>query len=319
MSGQTSGNLQNDKINISYESLWKAIIRPPRDQYEDEQLGEPFFSYKGKYYKRADYNLLNKKGNILKVSFLEQELETRENYLMPVVIYLHGNSSSRIEGMKSAPELLKKGINICIFDFSGCGHSEGDYISLGWDERDDVLTIINFLQKLPGVGQIGLWGRSMGAATCMLYGYSDKRVKAMCMDSPFGDFKVVAKDLCLKYVTLPDFIVNTVMGIVKSTVKEKNGLDIDKLQPIIYAGKTKTPAFFIHAVNDDLIKLEQTLQMYEKYKGEKSLNVVEGGHNSPRLKHIMEKIAKFFANYLFREDEFMSKYKNINSNVFVGD
>ncbi len=50
---------------------------------------------------------------------------------MPVVIYLHGNSSSRLEGLRIAPELLKRNINLFIFDFAGSGRSEGDYVSLG--------------------------------------------------------------------------------------------------------------------------------------------------------------------------------------------
>lgn len=77
---------------------------------------------------------------------------------MPVVIYLHGNSSSRLEGLKAAPELLKRDINLFVIDFAGCGLSEGEYISLGWHEKDDVRIIVDFVEKLPGVSRIGLWG-----------------------------------------------------------------------------------------------------------------------------------------------------------------
>lgn len=305
------------QIDISYETLWKSIIRPPRDEYEEDQLGEVLFTYRGKTYVRHDYELMNKRGFIIKCSFLEYELDTRDTFYMPVVIYLHGNSSSRVEGLRNAPELLKKGINIVMFDFSGCGQSEGEFISLGWYEKEDVRMIVDFVQKLPGVGKIGLWGRSMGAATTMFYAHSDNRIKAVCMDSPFGDFKILAKELCLKHITLPDFVLNTTMKIVKSTVKEKSGLDIEKLQPKIYASKTKTPAFFVHAVSDELISLEQTLKLYEAYAGEKCLNVVEGGHNSPRQKHVLEKIAKFFSSYLFRDDDKnISSYEETN-NIFT--
>ena len=238
---------------------------------------------------------------------------------MPVVIYLHGNSSSRIEGFRNAPDLLKNGINVVMFDFAGCGLSEGEYISLGWYEKDDVRLVIDFVEKLPGVSGIGIWGRSMGAATTMFYAYSDKRIKAICMDSPFGDFKLLAKELCLKYISLPNFVLTTAMNFVKNTVKAKCGLDIDKLKPFIYANKTKTPAFFLHAVGDELISLEQTLQLVENYAGEKFINVVEGGHNSLRQKHVLEKIAKFFVTYLYKENEneisSYSKVKKLMNNI----
>ena len=313
-------HFETGQIDISYETLWKSIIRPPRDEYEDEQLGETTFQYRGKPYVRHDYELINKRGYIIKCSFLEYDIEKRETYIMPVVIYLHGNSSSRIEGLRNAPELLKKGINIVMFDFSGCGQSEGEYISLGWYEKNDVRMIVDFVQKLPGVGQIGLWGRSMGAATTMFYAHSDKRIKAICMDSPFGDFKLLAKELCLKHITLPDFVLTTTMKFVKGTVKEKSGLDIEKLQPKIYASKTRTPAFFVHAVGDELISLEQTLKLYESYAGEKCLNVVEGGHNSPRQKHVLEKIAKFFCSYLFKDNlNEISNHEDVNNNFTLNE
>ena len=307
------GGVDPAQLEISYDTLWKSIIRPPKDEYETDQLGEKVFYHKGKTFIRHDYELLNKRGYIIKCSFLEYELESRETYLMPVVIYLHGNSSSRIEGLRNAPELLKNGINIVMFDFVGCGQSEGEYISLGWFEKDDVRLIIDFVQKLPGVGTIGLWGRSMGAATTMIYAHRDKRIKAICMDSPFGDFKLLAKELCLKHITLPDFVLTTTMNIVQKTVKEKCGLDIEKLQPQIYASKTKTPAFFLHAVADELISLEQTLKLVEGYGGVSFINVVEGGHNSLRQKHVLEKIAKFFVTYLYKEDDTdISPYKTTN-------
>ena len=308
-----SGLIDQGQLEISYETLWKSIIRPPKDEYDLDQLGDKKFIHKGKIYVRKDYELINKRGYLIKCSFLEQEIETREKYLMPVVIYLHGNSSSRIEGFRNAPDLLKNGINMVMFDFAGCGLSEGEYISLGWYEKEDVRLIIDFVEKLPGVLSIGLWGRSMGAATTMFYAYSDPRIKAICMDSPFSDFKLLAKELCLKYITLPNFVLTTTMNFVKNTVKEKCGLDIDKLKPILYANKTKTPAFFLHAVQDELISLEQTLKLVENYGGEKFINVVEGGHNSLRQKHVLEKITNFFVTYLYKENEKeFSSYIKVN-------
>ena len=308
------GGIEQGQLDLSYETLWKSIIRPPRDEYDIDQLGDNKFFHKGKTYIRHDYELINKRGQLIQCSFLEEDIETRESYLMPVVIYLHGNSSSRIEGFRNAPELLKSGINVVIFDFAGCGLSEGEYISLGWFEKDDVKLIIDFVEKLPGVYTIGLWGRSMGAATTMFYAHCDLRIKAICMDSPFSDFKLLAKELCLKYISLPNFVLTTTMNFVKNTVKEKCGLDIDKLKPILYANKTKTPAFFLHAVADELISLEQTLKLVENYGGEKFINVVEGGHNSLRQKHVLEKIANFFVTYLRKEkEEEISSYKQVNT------
>lgn len=143
----------------------------------------------------------------------------------------------------------------------------------------------------------------MGAATAMLYNHSDERICAVCYDSPFSDFTKLAKELCRKQVKIPHFVLDTALAFIRKTIISKNHLDIYKLTPITYASKTTTPAFFLHAMNDELIPLEHTLNMFEVYGGDKSLNVCEGTHNSTRLKHIMDKIGKFFVKYLKGEEE----------------
>jgi hypothetical protein len=45
-------------------------------------------------------------------------------------------------------------------------------------------------------------------------------------------------------------------------------------------------------MNDELISLDHTLNIFDKYEGEKSLNICEGGHNTSRQKHILEKVGE---------------------------
>lgn len=55
------------------------------------------------------------------------------------------------------------------FDFGGCGISDGEYISLGWFEKEDLLAVINHIRKNHKLlTNIGVWGRSMGAVTVLL-------------------------------------------------------------------------------------------------------------------------------------------------------
>ena len=61
---------------------------------------------------------------------------------IPCVIYLHGNSSGRPETLQIVDLMIPLGVSVFTFDFSGCGMSEGEYISLGWHERDDLELVI---------------------------------------------------------------------------------------------------------------------------------------------------------------------------------
>ena len=49
--------MEGENISFSYETLWKFIIRPPRDDYTEPMLGSPDFSFKGKKYKIKRKNL----------------------------------------------------------------------------------------------------------------------------------------------------------------------------------------------------------------------------------------------------------------------
>ncbi len=85
--------------------------------------------------------------------------------------------------------LLPYGISLCSFDFSGCGQSEGDYISLGWFEKEDVSCVIKYLREnKKTIDKIGLWGRSMGAVTSIMTIKSGE-IDCVVADSAFYSFR----------------------------------------------------------------------------------------------------------------------------------
>ena len=253
------------KIKLGYEILWKFIIRPPRDIYPLTYLGPQKFDFNSKTYIRRDFDLISHQGFKMKASLIEPSPSFRPSKKMPIVIYLHGNASSRLEGLNTLSILLPHNINLFIVDLPGCGHSEGDYISLGYYESYDVGVVVDFLENLPGTGKIGIWGRSMGASTGLICAHRDKRIKALCLDSPFANFCRLAGELTKQYINLPDFLINGILKIISGTIKEKNGIDIFKLNPIEEAENTFQPAIFIHAINDQLINLQHTMDIFNLY------------------------------------------------------
>ena len=295
--------MKNDAIQkpqkITYETLWKAIIRPPRDEYYEEDLGSPYFIIDRRHYVRKDFELLNFQGYLIKVSMIEPDIRERPQAIMPCVIYLHANASSRIEGLHVRRYLLKRNINLCVFDFQGSGMSEGDYISLGYHEKHQVKNIVDFVEKYPGVGKIGLWGRSMGAATALIYTSMDKRIKAVVVDSPFSDFRQLAKEMVRNQIKIPVFLVEGALSIIGKSVKNRNGMDINEIKAIDCVQKCDVPIIFIHARDDELVPYHHSEDLLKNYKGEiKELKSVNGGHNGKRPSTVSEDVGDFFAKYL---------------------
>lgn len=173
--------------------LVNMIIRPPRAQYpidkdKTKKIGDSTFAKKV-------FTLTNAKGEKLSCMFWEPVERPSEK--MPVVIYMHGNAGCKLEAEEYAETLLPQGINLFAFDFSGCGNSEGDWVTLGWKEKRDLETVINYLVGLGTVSKIGLWGRSMGAATAIMYTAEnpDKVVSGLILDSGFSTFLEIANQL----------------------------------------------------------------------------------------------------------------------------
>ena len=110
---------EREKPKMSYETLWKFIIRPPRQIYDEQQLNSSHFWYNGKYYLRKNYDIVSNEGYIMKCSFFEPKDSYRPKKIIPVVLYLHGNASSRKEGVNHLGELLKRDINLFIVDLPG--------------------------------------------------------------------------------------------------------------------------------------------------------------------------------------------------------
>ena len=284
---------------ISYETIWKSIIRPERDIYKEEELGPKLFRFNNIIYSRNDYEILDFQGNLLKLSIIEPDPDNRPSDIMPCVLYLHENSGSRLQGLGIKLHLLKRNITLCCFDFAGSGLSEGKYISLGYHEKNQVRNVVDFLERLPGMGNIGIWGRSMGAATTLLYAPTDKRIKCIVVDSPFSDFKKLAKEICQSNITIPGLVIEGALYIIGTTVYNKNGMDVNDIKPINSVKNCFVPAIFIHAQDDTFVKYKHSEKLFQNYGGSiKKLRGVSGGHNGVRPRYLMEEVGEFFADYL---------------------
>jgi len=66
----------------------------------------------------------------------------RESYRIPCLIYMHGNSSARVEVIPQLSYLLSLGIAVFSFDFAGSSKSDGECVSLGYYEREDLMCVI---------------------------------------------------------------------------------------------------------------------------------------------------------------------------------
>ena len=75
------------------------------------------------------------------------------------------------------------------FDFSGSGMSEGESVTWGWFENNDVVDVVKYIMSEMECKKIVLWGRNLGAATAILYSSKDPRIKGLILDTPYSSFE----------------------------------------------------------------------------------------------------------------------------------
>ena len=289
-------------IETKYDFLWKSLIRPPRDLYKDQELGKDKFRMNGHNYKRTDFTLYNPRKLKLQCSYWEPYDEERVCPRLPVVIYLPGNSSSRCEAIPLLGFLLPMNISVFAFDFCGSGKSDGDFISLGYYEKDDVHTVIEYLRNSNKVSTIGLWGRSMGAVTAILCAKElDYKYIISCVvsDSAFSSLSKLIDEFVEKVVTLPQFLINIMKKNVGDVIEKKANFRIEEIEPIKNLEKCCTiPILFCHGLDDSFINNHHCNDLYKKYGGKKEIVMFEGEHNEKRPMHILQIISLFFYNHL---------------------
>jgi alpha-beta hydrolase superfamily lysophospholipase len=123
-----------------------------------------------------------------------------------------------MEALELVPIFLPENITVFCLDWAGCGLSEGKYISLGWWEREDLAIIVDHLREKRRVSTIGLWGRSMGASTALLYSQRDPSIAGMVLDSPFSNLNRIVDELAQQYTSIPSFLINIAKRMVASSV-----------------------------------------------------------------------------------------------------
>lgn len=265
-----------------------------------EALGPPAFTFCGKRFTRTDFTLRTKRGYNLECSHWEPVERTVDR--LPVVIYMHGNSSARVEVLPQLSYLLSLGVAVFSFDFAGSGKSDGEYVSLGYYEREDLACVIAHLRATNVVSTIALWGRSMGAATSLMFGDRDPSIACMILDSPFADLSKLAEELVEKGreqgIIVPTFVVSVALKMIQNSVKKQANVNIKQISPISHADKCFIPALFVAGEHDDFIKKHHAEEIYEKYAGDKNLIIVEGDHNSPRPKFMFDSASIFLQTCL---------------------
>ena len=195
------------------------------------------------------------------------------------VITVHGYTSEGINMSSYAKKYYDNGYNVLIPDLRAHGLSEGDYIGMGWDDRLDIISWINYILNEEPNAEIILHGVSMGAATVLMTSGEEipSNVKAIVADcgytSVWDEFAYQLDDL----FSLPEFPILNVSSIV---AKIRAGYFLGEASSIDQVKKSKTPILYIHGDQDGFVPYYMMEELYNATSSEKEMLTIKGAEHA---------------------------------------
>lgn len=146
-----------------------------------------------------------------------------------------------------------------------------------------------------GFRRFMLWGRSMGAATSvMFYGaykpLLDGLIVSMLLDSPFTSFEGLADEYTQSKINIPRLLLSPAVHYLKKIVEQKYDFDLLQMSPISAAHEVDVLTVVLSGKDDKIVSPKLSGELYEALGGPKFRVYFEGGHNSLRPPEIFEAI-----------------------------
>ena len=276
----------NLALNANYS---KDIIYA---EYNDENLNdaqkwlEEKSNYSGKYIE--SYDKLQ----------LHSYVVTQNSNKWAIVVHGYGGSGKLMSD--KSKYFYDMGYNVLIPDLRGHGKSEGDYIGMGWKDRLDIISWINFIIKENPNAEIVLHGTSMGAATVLMTSGENlpSNVKAIVADcaytSAWDEFSYQLET----YLKVPSYYILNVTNMV---TKLKAGYSLKEASALECVKKATVPILYIHGDKDKFVPYSMMDKLYDATNSPKEKLTIEGGE------HANSDLVSPFLYWLTVED-FLNQY-----------
>ena len=180
---------------------------------------------------------------------------------------MHGFKSGPIhEYAPYAKRYFDLGFNIIVPDERSHYKSEGKYITMGVNERYDVLTWCNYLVERFGKDiSILIQGISMGGASVCLASNLElpSNVIGIISDCAYASFKdeiaFTMNNFNPKY-KIPSF---PLVNVIEMNIKHRVGFDFKGETPLSAVRHARVPMLFIHGEKDQMVPVKFAKELYE--------------------------------------------------------
>lgn len=229
---------------------------------------------------------------------LHSYVVTQNSNKWAIVVHGYGGSGKLMSD--KSKYFYDMGYNVLIPDLRGHGKSEGDYIGMGWKDRLDIISWINFIINENPNAEIVLHGTSMGAATVLMTSGENlpSNVKAIVADcaytSAWDEFSYQLET----YLKVPS---SYILNVTNMVTKLKAGYSLKEASALECVKKATVPILYIHGDKDKFVPYSMMDKLYDATNSPKEKLTIEGGE------HANSDLVSPFLYWLTLED-FLNQY-----------
>lgn len=255
----------------------RAVLHPARQSLKPLEAGV--------LAERADVALRTRDGLTLRGWYLPSRNRA-------AVAVMHGFAENRTQMLFEAEVLSRAGYGVLLFDSRGHGESEGDLVTWGDREREDLRAAVDFLSRRDDVdpSRLGVLGFSMGGTTAMLGALEDPRLKAV---AAAGAYPSLEADTRYSYGKWGPLSVQPVLWTLRLS-----GVDVDAVDPMKRLCDLKgRPLLLINGDVDPYAPAFLQDALFQAACEPKSYWVVPGAHHGEYAKQAPEAYAHHLRDF----------------------
>lgn len=174
-----------------------------------------------------------------------------------VFVLLHGNRSNKLSMISRAELLYKEGYSSVLIDFQSHGESEGNNITMGFLEKEDVKAAVAFAREAHKLQPVGLIGVSLGGAAAILAG--PLKIDVAVLESVYSDISTAIHN---RVKLVFGFLSWLPAELLLVQVKLRLGFPRSELSPLKAIYLMGCPVMIISGTEDKHTMLSDTWSLY---------------------------------------------------------
>ncbi|WP_299683667.1 alpha/beta fold hydrolase [uncultured Dokdonia sp.] len=195
-----------------------------------------------------------------------------------IMLLLHGIGGGKEHFYELAKSLANQQVASVVYDARGHGESDGQYISYGFHEKQDVSIIVNEVKKRYPNIPIGIWGNSMGGAVALQALSIEPKLDFGVIESTFTDLNTIVYDYQKRYSF--GIGLKPICEHALQRAGEIGKFDPLQVRPIDAVKNIKQSIFLAHGTSDPNINFKYGQALFENLQSkDKTFYPVEGANH----------------------------------------